>query len=143
MFPFLSRHPRNAKRLSQMQLESDCNKLAKKVKTSMIQESTKVKPSQKNKQPVLQFPPDCAKQPKCVTIALEVDGIVREFVNTNIYIDAVTSVPVPNDAEQKEFCIPAEVKRTMAHIIGVVDLKFGGKKTGNLEFMGRIIQPQL
>ena len=72
-----------------MQLESNSTKVAKKAKASMIQESTKLAPLQKNKQPVLQFACDCAKQPKCGT-ALEVDEIVREFVNTNIYIDAAT-----------------------------------------------------
>ena len=76
-----------------MQLKSDSTNLAKKAKEPMIQESTKVAPSQKNKQPVLQlqFPPDCAKQPKCGT-ALEVDESVREFISTNIYIVVITYV---------------------------------------------------
>ena len=103
MLAFLSRDPRNGKRVAQLQQESKIYRVVKKSKKSIAQEASS------NTQSTLSFPfpSECtARKP---TSDLDVDVIISSFSTTACFQDCISSMSCAIDDVNKTIQITAGV----------------------------------
>ena len=140
MLAFLSRDPRNAKRVVQIQQDAQASLVVKKAKKCLTEEK-------KGKtQPTLVFPPVSTEQkPKT---NLDVHGILSSFTETTFFQDFLSpiscashDIPVHSD---ETILIPAGVRLTMQALLMNIERKFGTKTNkSQLKFLGRQQKPHL
>ena len=144
LLSFLSRDPKNSKRVAQLQLEASALNVTKKAKKQVAaknlggQAVLRDFPSLPVDVPVL--------PPKPSSASLEVNAIISEFMLLpkfstiglrNLCCDASSS-------EDHEIKIPPSVKLVMENLIAHVEMKCGKKNPcSKLKFMGRIKKPHL